>query len=421
MPTDFDLESAVPCTAEPSINRERDANEIVRSLYKASAGLKRQDEFLAELARCVSSRHAFWHVHSLETFGGILASHNVGPLMLADYALLSNEQNLWTAAALHRRTDMVWRSSQATITSEAKREAPFSRFTKSHNIGDSLHITAVAGGERSHLILIRSADEENFGDAELEIAQLLHFHLQTSAEISGIIARTWNSETALAEISGATGLGAVIIKGTQLAFATVTGRKMLLALGARLGGIENTTYHYSNERIHLPRAVSEAIERSESNGTTTALLSEFRGDRRYVMQVRAIRPKDSTCDTEQRFLLIVYDPDERIPSNDEILRLIYELTAGEARVSCLLAEGRSIEEIAEYLDVSLHTVRAHLKRAFEKTGVSRQAELVKTVLNCDRMPSDKIKPYVSRLAKSIALKKPAQRRLAQLAASITTS
>ena len=101
MPTDFDLESAVPCTAEPSIKHERAANEIVRSLYKASAGLKRQDEFLAELAEGVSSRHALWHVHSLESPGGILASHNVGPLMLADYAVLSSEQNLWAAAALH--------------------------------------------------------------------------------------------------------------------------------------------------------------------------------------------------------------------------------------------------------------------------------------------------------------------------------
>ena len=58
------------------------------------------------------------------------------------------------------------------------------------------------------------------------------------------------------------------------------------------------------------------------------------------------------------------------------LRARYALTAQEARVALLIADGKMVKEVAKLLEVSVFTVRAHLRNIFCKTGVSRQAALV---------------------------------------------
>jgi DNA-binding CsgD family transcriptional regulator len=65
----------------------------------------------------------------------------------------------------------------------------------------------------------------------------------------------------------------------------------------------------------------------------------------------------------------------------EILRQLFDLTPAEASVASRLAEGLSLEEAANDLDVSLNTVRAHLRSIFSKNGITRQTHLVRMLLN----------------------------------------
>ena len=56
------------------------------------------------------------------------------------------------------------------------------------------------------------------------------------------------------------------------------------------------------------------------------------------------------------------------------------LTPTESQVAALLAQGKTVSEIAEAWDRSERTIRWHLMQIFDKLGVSRQAELVRRVL-----------------------------------------
>jgi DNA-binding CsgD family transcriptional regulator len=49
-------------------------------------------------------------------------------------------------------------------------------------------------------------------------------------------------------------------------------------------------------------------------------------------------------------------------------------------VAILLARGLSLAEVAKAQNISPHTARAQLKSIFAKTGVSRQAELVRMII-----------------------------------------
>lgn len=58
------------------------------------------------------------------------------------------------------------------------------------------------------------------------------------------------------------------------------------------------------------------------------------------------------------------------------LQSLFDLSATEARVAQAILTGKDTALIAEEFSVSVHTVRTHVKRILEKTGMSRQAELV---------------------------------------------
>lgn len=68
----------------------------------------------------------------------------------------------------------------------------------------------------------------------------------------------------------------------------------------------------------------------------------------------------------------------------ELLCLSLGLTRAEARVAVAATAAHSIEQIAEGLSVGVNTVKTHLKRAYEKTGVSGRAEFVRLLVNLQR-------------------------------------
>jgi DNA-binding CsgD family transcriptional regulator len=79
--------------------------------------------------------------------------------------------------------------------------------------------------------------------------------------------------------------------------------------------------------------------------------------------------------------IFVGDPDIRLDSsNEQHLRELYALTPGEARLAARLAQGKSIEEAAAAIGITVNTARAYLKRIYGKTGVRRQPELVRLLL-----------------------------------------
>lgn len=67
-----------------------------------------------------------------------------------------------------------------------------------------------------------------------------------------------------------------------------------------------------------------------------------------------------------------------VPS--EVIQKLFGLTPKEATLALRLAAGESLQEAAEELKISPNTARAHLRSIFAKTGVDRQAKLVRVLL-----------------------------------------
>ena len=62
--------------------------------------------------------------------------------------------------------------------------------------------------------------------------------------------------------------------------------------------------------------------------------------------------------------------------SEQIIQALFDLTPAEARVAAEIASGKTQEQIAAAAGVSANTVKTQLRAVFNKTGVSRQADLV---------------------------------------------
>ncbi len=79
-------------------------------------------------------------------------------------------------------------------------------------------------------------------------------------------------------------------------------------------------------------------------------------------------------------LVCVTDLESEIRSPEAELRALFGLTLAESKVATAIFDGMSMREASEQLGVALNTVRFQLARVYEKTGVTRQAELVKMMM-----------------------------------------
>ncbi|MGL6223508.1 MAG: helix-turn-helix transcriptional regulator [Steroidobacteraceae bacterium] len=79
------------------------------------------------------------------------------------------------------------------------------------------------------------------------------------------------------------------------------------------------------------------------------------------------------------YVVIIYAPAEQRAITHEVLLEIYGLTRAQADVARQLYAGLSVEETAAQLQLSLNTVRTHLKQIFSKCNVQSQAELLHTL------------------------------------------
>lgn len=75
----------------------------------------------------------------------------------------------------------------------------------------------------------------------------------------------------------------------------------------------------------------------------------------------------------------ITDPERVTPIDSGLIAELFSLTPAESTIAALVTQGKRISEIAETLNISIHTARCHLKHVFSKTGTERQAELANQI------------------------------------------
>jgi len=145
-----------------------------------------------------------------------------------------------------------------------------------------------------------------------------------------------------------------------------------------------------DEALHS--AIVAASAEAESGGKGTAVpLTGSSGSDRYVAHVLPLvvgerRKAGPTSTTVAALFVRKAELETRPPS--EVIGKTYKLTPTELRVLRAIVNVGGVRQVAGNLGVADTTVKTHLGRLFEKTGVSRQADLVKLVAGYSSMLVD---------------------------------
>lgn len=79
--------------------------------------------------------------------------------------------------------------------------------------------------------------------------------------------------------------------------------------------------------------------------------------------------------------IFVRDSEGKSEPPMRLAQQLFQLTPAETSLAIQLANGLSLDEASEVLNIRRNTARAHLRSIFSKTGVRRQTELVRIFLN----------------------------------------
>ena len=81
--------------------------------------------------------------------------------------------------------------------------------------------------------------------------------------------------------------------------------------------------------------------------------------------------------------LVSFDDVETVARRIDLAADIYDLSPAQVRLARLIVDGRDLAAASDALGVSVNTLRTHLQRMFDRTGVRSQAALVRVLLSAE--------------------------------------
>ena len=245
--------------------------------------------------------------------------------------------------------------------------------------------TAEPGGMLARLRFSRRRSESRFLSRERQLLAHITPHLRRAIQIYAKLNRMTSERDVYAGAVSQLSVATMILdeRGRLLTTNTV-GRALLdQADGLSLRGQH---LHIDGRDINkeLQQALATIIKAQQSGETSLVRALRIprpagRSDLGLV-----IRPVPTSQWSEGQSspcaAIFISDPDLQESASRQILGELFDLTPAEANLATLLARGLSLAEVSTAQSISQHTARAQLKSIFAKTGVSRQAELVRLVL-----------------------------------------
>lgn len=234
----------------------------------------------------------------------------------------------------------------------------------------------------AHIAFGITIEAGGLSEQQREILRLLSPHLRRAVSIARLLdMRALTGDTFEAALDSVSLPVLLVDHDAELVYANVVAEAVL-----RCGD----PVHTRNGRLALSSpltttALADAVQRAGRNESDLgqrglAIPTRHRDGAPALIHVLPL-PRKDRAGVQQRAVAAVFVARASAPPQmpTTALALLYDLTPAETRVLELIVEGLAPAEIARQLGVTLATTKTHLQRVFDKTGYSRQADLVRLV------------------------------------------
>ena len=270
--------------------------------------------------------------------------------------------------------------------SEWQRCSYYFTYCQPYNVYHTLgaNITTPDGGLLRFRIS-RPKSAPRFSDQEKQMCELFVPHIRRAVHMYMQFDRSESLGTLYSKAIGRLSVATMVLdeNNTVLELNAVAREIIDSNDGLKLvGGRLEATYPSDNRE--LQRVLRNVAARQNSDEITQEVMSISRpsGQVSFGLVVEPI-PSQELVQTKGQPTAVVYIRDAvgKSQANNLVTKQLFNLTPAETALALELANGLSLEEAAEELNIRRNTARAHLRSIFSKTGVRRQTELVRIMLN----------------------------------------
>lgn len=310
------------------------------------------------------------------------------PETLSIYAEHFERRNVLTvvedpAAYRFGRTSVVATDEAALSREDFERSEFFNDFLKPQNIHSALWVRLeLAEREVCTITVGRSRQRGRYDAADLEAALRLRPHLVRAYKMGRALAGRLGLAQDLIEAVESSIHAVLILDAAGQVVHANRRATSLLGEGRGLGLAAGRPFAANSEtNAALQKLIAAGLRAGgERSGGAIAIPSPS-GRLPLALRTSPIPAGDMPIFGAAGGLLVsVADLDRQLRSPADELRLLFGLTAAEARLADAIFEGLSLPEAADRFGLSLHTVRFQIARVFEKAGVARQTDLVKLMM-----------------------------------------
>lgn len=158
-----------------------------------------------------------------------------------------------------------------------------------------------------------------------------------------------------------------------------------------LASLQNEDDLCFNSEDHQQIYLDARARLDKSNAKSTLMRFELVKEKTTLLGVLMSNPggasngasdtsESSMAKSPRRRYRLVFSPISIATDNSKILRTELGLTHSEARLAMQLGAGATVADAADELNISVHTARNQLKSIYSKTGINRQSELIKLLI-----------------------------------------
>lgn len=243
-------------------------------------------------------------------------------------------------------------------------------------LGDCLtSMLSLGDGDKAGFMVARSRELGDYDPAEARCLDALRPHLVRSV----MVAARLRLEVARSTVDALDrlGLSAAVI---DRAGRVVASNRLLDQLPGALiptafGGLALAD-RLKHDRLKVALA---RIGLGEDGPATSIPVKGMADCPPLLIHLLPVRGRARDLFGDGHILLVVSTTRPRSLPGPEVLRGLFDLSPAEARLVGELASGGSLPLVARRLGLSVHTLRVQLRAVMSKTGVHRQAELMRLV------------------------------------------